>query len=77
MNKRKKYPVQDQLRVIHGQKTFGPTFGSKAIYCSQNFLFEPCKSVEGNSYNASPHVLTGGNNFILKELEVYTVQIEE
>ena len=72
-----KYPVQDKSCVIYNQINYGPDFGSNDIYLCENFLnnnenqCNRCKY-----YNASPEKLSGGKNFQVKELEVYSVSIE-
>ena len=72
-----KYPIQNKSCVIYNQINYGPDFGSNDIYLCENFLnnnenqCNRCKY-----YNASPEKLSGGKNFQVKELEVYSVKIE-
>ena len=73
-----KYPIQDKSSVIYNQINYGPDFGSNDIYlCEENFLnnnSNQCNYLK--YYNASPEKLSGGKNFQVKELEVYSVSIE-
>ena len=72
-----KYPIQDKSCVIYNQINYGPDFGSNDIYLLENFLNNnenQCNRY--NYYNASPKKLSGGTRFQVKELEVYSVNIE-
>ena len=77
INNKVKYPIQDKSCVIYNEINYGPDFGSSDIFLCENFLNNNENQCNGHKYyNASPEKLSGGNNFQVKELEVYSVKIE-
>ena len=72
-----KYPSRDKSKVIYNHINFGPDFGYNDIYLCENFLKENKNQCNCYSfYKASREKMSGNRFFQVKELEVYSVQIE-